>query len=638
MNRNRFSPSCLIVSGLAMVLAGGVSAHGGAHEGPVGQWFFWPQYSLDRNAENRPGGAAPPPRDAFERVDHPAPPLLFHGQAPTDRHRRLLADEHVPRGAFSLEMWVCYHVNQPVGAMATVKGTRYGDPFAWVLGFQGRDVSFTLSPADAASRPSVGVVLDRDDAFKRYWYQLVGVFDGQTATLFVNGRAQGTVRVGEAGLTVPDSPEFELAAYLENEPFMQLGNLVKAARVFDRPMTGEEVRAGYEAMRDLVERGVYYPDRFHFTAGPYLQLPTQTSMSLLWETDRPATASIAYGRELPIRDRVTISEARAIQEATIRDLEPGQPYFYRVTVTAEDGETIDSGILTFKTAVADEDAYSFVVIGDPEARPHVNDQLAGMIWDERPDFVVNVGDLTDGGHRPHKFEWNHEYFAGLTQLHSRIPALTVPGNGEGDLYWYKRYHVLPEPEAYYSFRFGNAEFFMLDSNRAREQFKPGGEQYEWLKQALERSTATWKFAAHHHPTFTSDENDYGDTWKQGSALGDVAVRQILELYERHGVDIVFFGHLHTYERSWPILEGKVNQDRGVRYVQAGGAGGNLEDFAPMRSWFKSKTYRGHHYCTVDVHGGTLIFRMFGADGAMRDSFELRKPADGGEAVFGQVAP
>jgi len=271
--------------------------------------------------------------------------------------------------------------------------------------------------------------------------------------------------------------------------------------------------------------------------------------------------------------------------------------------------------------VHDASAFSFAVIGDTEARPHINDRLAQAIWGERPHFVINVGDLTDGGQRPHRFEWTLEYFLGLNQLLGRIPTLPVPGNGESDLYWYQHYHALPPPHHYYTFGFGNAEFFLLDSNRP---LGPGSDQYDWLDRQLGRSNARWKFVAHHHPAYTSDEDDYGDTWRGGSQLGDANVRGIVPLYEKHSVDIVFFGHLHTYERSWPIADGRVDLDRGVRYIQTGGAGGNLEDFTPTRNWFTTKLYRGHHYCLLNVFGGHLSFQMFDVEGRLRDAFELNK--------------
>jgi hypothetical protein len=400
---------------------------------------------------------------------------------------------------------------------------------------------------------------------------------------------------------------------------MRLGNLLRELRVYPHALSREQIGQRLEHLQNMVLDGVLFDDRFHFTAGPYLNYVTQEGIRVIWETDRPATAELHYGKQVPLDQVHHIGGAERLHDAELTGLEPQTAYFYEIVARNEAGEEIRSGILTFRTAVLEDSAFSFAAIGDTEARPHINDVIAKAIWAERPNFLINVGDLTDGGQQQNKFQWNLEYFLGLNQLTSRVPMFPVPGNGEKDLHWYKQYHSLPPPENYYAFRFGNAEFFMLDSN---QPMGPGSEQYTWLDAQLGGSTARWKFAAHHHPTYSSDEDDYGNSWQGASDLGDPKVRSIVPLYEKHGVDIVFFGHLHTYERSWPLAEGRVNLQRGVRYVQTGGAGGNLEDFSPTRNWFTTKLHRGHHYCIVNIHAGQLFMQVFDSEGRLRDTLHI----------------
>jgi 3',5'-cyclic AMP phosphodiesterase CpdA len=352
-------------------------------------------------------------------------------------------------------------------------------------------------------------------------------------------------------------------------------------------------------------------------------LVTETTMNLTWETDRPATGILQWGPTAELGSEARFDTASRLHEATIEELQPGSNYFYKITAFHGD-QTIDSGMLTFKTAVKQGQPFRFAVLGDTESRPHINDRIAKRIWAERPNFVVNLGDLTDAGERPHRYEWTHEYFVGMTQLTSRVPMFAVPGNGESDLYWYKHYHHYPAPEGYYAFRFGDAAFLMLDSNQRRSEFAPGGVQYEWLDKQLASCDAKWKFVCHHHATYTGEEDDYGDTWKGESQFGDPFVRKIVPLYEKHGVDIAMFGHLHLYERSHPIRDGKVDVDDGTVHLLIGGGGGNLEDFAPTPAFFSAKTYPDHHYVTMEVIGDTLTVRMHGMDGNIRDTYTIEK--------------
>ena len=182
---------------------------------------------------------------------------------------------------------------------------------------------------------------------------------------------------------------------------------------------------------------------------------------------------------------------------------------------------------------------------------------------------------------------------------------------------------MPAPEYYYSFRYGDAEFFVLDTNRTLGLL-PGGEQYKWLEKGLAASDAKWKFCYHHHPAYSSDADDYGNTAKGPTTAGDLRVRQLVPLYEKYKVDMVFNGHVHAYERTWPILGGKVNQKDGVVYITSGGGGGKLEDVGPTPTFFKQEGRVDFHYCYVAIQAGTLSFKAFDQENRLFDHFTLKK--------------
>ena len=96
------------------------------------------------------------------------------------------------------------------------------------------------------------------------------------------------------------------------------------------------------------------------------------------------------------------------------------------------------------------------------------------------------------------------------------------------------------------------------------------------------------------------------------------------LYEKHNVDLVFNGHIHVYERTWPIRAGKVDTKKGVLYITSGGGGGALESFSPVPTWFKAQNRSVYHFCYVSIHGGRLGLKAFDEKGNLFDSFELNK--------------
>jgi hypothetical protein len=598
----------------------------------AGEWWFWPRYVLGQKAENYPGPRIEAPVSSSDLVKTESIPLLFHDEEPTQRVINFISSAQLPKDSFSVEMWLVNHVNQTVGVLATLKNKTTNEEPSWLLGVYGKQLIYTLKTEQSHFANVIQQEI-KVRGWKNYWNHLVATYDGNIMSLYLNGELinEGTVGIRKS-YPVSDY-ELEIASYMKNEPYMETGNLLKMLRIEDHALTKQEIIQRQEKLKTMVTEGKLFPDFFHFTAGPYLNNASTSGIDIVFETDRPVDYIIEYGKKIPFDKKIEVNTQTLAKEPdkaetniykiNLTGLEAEMPYFYNIKAIARDGKVIESGTLTFSTAVKESSSYSFAVMGDTEARPHINNRVSKMIWDERPNFVVLVGDLTDGGTKDHKFEWNYEYFQGVNQLASRIPIFPVPGNGEDDLHWYRQYHSLPLDKGNYSFRYGNAEFFMLDSNQPKD-FAPDGRQYLWLENELKKSTATWKFVAHHHAPYSADDDDYGDSWKGAAESGDLAIRKIVPLYEKYKVDMVFFGHLHTYQRTLPIFENKVNQTNGVVYVQGGGGGGNLEDFAPSRAWFSAKTYRGHHYFTITVYDNELNFKMYDTEGRLRDYLDIKK--------------
>jgi hypothetical protein len=198
----------------------------------------------------------------------------------------------------------------------------------------------------------------------------------------------------------------------------------------------------------------------------------------------------------------------------------------------------------------------------------------------------------------------------------------VLGNHEADSPAYYRYFGSEERGWRSTHVYGDAQLFLVDSERPLE---PGSEQHRWLDQALASSTTRWRFVVVHRPPITSDLDDYGDARVGPTLEGDPRVTPLIPLLEAHDVDVVFFGHIHAYERSWPLRQGRIDRERGVTYVQSGGGGGRLEDAAPTRSWWTAKLRRCHHYCTVALEGDSLELRAYDDEGRLFDQVSRRKP-------------
>ena len=605
---------------------------GHTHDTLVAEWLGIPNYTLPREAERelpRPEQAEPQ-RELLKRA---ADPVVFLGAAETHRIETIATVTPLLSEAFSVELWVLDHVNNPVGAMlgAFPQSSVGGEP-SWALGFLDQSLAFGFFDAESGTI-SMDIRQADLEPYNKWLHHYVGTYDGSMLRLYHNGALVSAKSISiDRADTAPAS--LDLVTFLEAEPYMAPDNLIKAAGLHRGALSTEEVESLFRNRAQLMDEGILFGDFFQFTAGPYLNVgATGEHMNILVETDRPSEMTLHYGKTEQMEHSISGDQTSRKHDFDLAGLSPGEAYFYTIEATDEIGRIISSGLMTFKTGVAEGNPFSFAVIGDTEARPFINDVVAKAVWSERPDFALQLGDMTDSGFQPRRFEWTHEFFTGMNQLIGRIPLAPVPGNGEGDLYWYNHYNNLPDAERYYTFKAGDVQFFMLDSryNTSTEEGRRDRDgQLEWLRKELAASTAKWKVAAHHHPVYSADEDDYGHSWTSAERnIGDERMRNdFMSLYDAFNVDLVFYGHMHEYERSRPIQNEEINLLDGVIYITLGGGGGNLEDFTPTRQWYTNSVYRGYHYGKVDVEGNVMRFVLRDTEGRVRDRFTLVKTDQG----------
>jgi predicted MPP superfamily phosphohydrolase len=137
------------------------------------------------------------------------------------------------------------------------------------------------------------------------------------------------------------------------------------------------------------------------------------------------------------------------------------------------------------------------------------------------------------------------------------------------------------------------------------------------------------------------------------------MRLLADLFEKGGVDIVFAGHVHNYQRTFPLhfalkrgadgkplveagsMAGELKLDKaydgqtrtkpdGVIYLVTGGGGAGLynpEQQNDPASWqpFTTKFIADTHSLTVvDVDGKSLVVRQMSEDGKELDRFTVTR--------------
>jgi predicted phosphodiesterase len=528
----------------------------------------------------------------------------------------------LPKTALTVVAWV--RIDQPTdwgGILGCFQDNRPAG-FGFVLGYNKTSFQFGLATEGAkASAGKMTYLAGQTNYEPGKWYHVAGVYDGTEMRLYVNGQLDGSSREQSGAIRYAPSAPMTIGRYRDENEDFPLQGAIREVLLCQHPVAPDLIAAHFQPDEPLAKAPSAVQAGPKFVVQPYLQYATRSSIVIMWETETPCTAVVEYGLKFPPDQSVKVEKADPMGEVPLTNLEPGTKYFYRVVCTDADGKKLEGKPLTFQTVTGPTDAYSFTVIGDTQRNPTVTARIAKLMWERRPNFVVHCGDVVDDGKS--KMQWTEDLFKSCNDLFGRVPMYPCIGNHEKNHENYYKYFSLPKPEYYYSFKYGNAEFFVLDTNTRRDLTEKG-EQYQWLDKALAASEAKWKFCYHHHPPYSSDDDDYGNSWKGATTSGDTRVRNFVKLYEKHKVDVVFSGHIHLYERTWPIRENKVDEKNGVVYVTSGGGGAPLENFAPTPAFFKQEGRVDYHFCYVTVHQGTFNFKAFDQEGRLFDQFSLKK--------------
>lgn len=553
------------------------------------------------------------------------PVATFDGR----NHALLISDRidtlHLPQRDLTVSGWVMVDYPQSWGGFISVMQDNGDYEKGWVFGHVNNRFSLGLasSGADRDGRGHMTYLQGSDPFDIGVWYHVAATYDGSEMCLYINGELSSSSTAQEGDILYPDATWLTLGSYRDDDENHKLFGAIHSLQLLNRVASQDEIRAAYTAYQALSNLDATPLIKLDgILIAPYVNFVTRDQAHIGWMTSTPSVGRVVYGTHGDSLAMSKLATSPAImQQLRLNDLRPDTKYFYRVNITEADGTETEGEILTFQTAMPEGNAVSFGVVADTQNNPAVWGTIADKLWAERPHFVVHAGDMVSPG--TDMFKWIIEYFAPSRTLQERVPIFSVLGNHERDAQYYYDLMAYPSPGYYYTFGYSDVQFYMIDTNK---DVSSGTEQYRWLDEQLQQSRAKWNIVMHHHPPYSSDEDDYGDAWTGHSTLGHTRLRDLAALYEIHQVPLVITGHIHTYERTWPIRDNRIDVRNGVTYVVAGGGGGPLENAAPTRSWFTRKVYRGNHYGMVHVLGDKLEWITYDLDGNILDNFTISRPS------------
>lgn len=388
-------------------------------------------------------------------------------------------------------------------------------------------------------------------------------------------------------------------------------------------------------------------------------------------------------------------EAHLVYRTHLTGLAPGQDFQYRVLKAGK--PVFEASARARKSAAQ---PFRFVLFGDCGQGTPAENAVAYQAYLAKPDFLFIPGDIVYGSGRIS--EYRKQFFPNYSNsepsaangapLLQSVPFIAAPGNHDTALNNYSRfpdalaYYLYwdqplngPEPAkdavkaqhvltgstdaqpifleaakpryprmANFSFDYGNSHWTVIDANTYMDWSNPS--LLEWLNKDLAAAQgATWRFVAFHQPGFNSSVEHFSEQ----------QMRPLSPVFEAQHVDIVFSGHVHNYQRSFPMTfapkpqpdgkpsgpkgevagdwtldqtfgDGATARPKGVIYIVSGAGGASLynpEQQGNPASWqaFTNKFIsQVHSMSVVDIDGKTFHLKQISDTGEEVDAFRILK--------------
>lgn len=367
-------------------------------------------------------------------------------------------------------------------------------------------------------------------------------------------------------------------------------------------------------------------------AGPCLQSPTETSITMLWITDANCTSWVEYGTDESLGQKAIssryglIDANRKIHKITLNGLAAGTLYYYKVCsreIVKFDpykvayGENVSSSIYHFTTLDRKKEAISVIVLNDIHENKEKLTQLVEAAKEKPYDLVFLNGDTLRHFDRSQQLIVDCVVQPCTKSFATGIPLIYVRGNHDTRGEFARQlpeYFTLFDNQYYGSFDHGPIHFVVMDCGEDKEDsFEEYSgladfEQYRnqqrlWLEKEIQSEAfqnASFRVVLMHIPVNAGPKIDF--VW--------VHRQKWMPLFEKGKVDAMICGHTHQPEivapkpgeHSYPVIIG----------------GGPLKMERPQ-SW---------DYTTTRVDGtpDRLTITMLGDDGKIIDSCTVEKRA------------
>lgn len=351
------------------------------------------------------------------------------------------------------------------------------------------------------------------------------------------------------------------------------------------------------------------PPEFDFP--PYLNLLDPTSVVVSWRGTSAGTGVVRYGTSDAYDNTATTTTPANQQHVTLSNLVPGTAYFYEVAIDGTNATRQGVFVTPGRTQ------WRFMHSGEFHAPSESNNvkKFAAAIREFRPHVLLESGDMVDDGNDLGHWRSYMQTSAPWISNVLLLPAHSNHVNGGGGNNNLKEIFALANNERWYVTRYGQVEFFSLDSTYSANS-DVANVEVPWLASNVAlahdgTNDPTFVVAAWHHPACSSQYfTRQGErNWVQSNFVNTFT--------SNGGVDAIFAAHDKYYERN--MIGSIQHVITNIGNVSPEIPGGNHSACTVMKSDRSTQSIG-----FITVNGNTLTTRIVDETNVELDSFTIQK--------------
>jgi hypothetical protein len=206
-------------------------------------------------------------------------------------------------------------------------------------------------------------------------------------------------------------------------------------------------------------------------------------------------------------------------------------------------------------------------------------------------------------------------------------------------------------KTYYSFTFSKAHVIVMDTDRV--SFTSGSAQYNFVKSDLQSASKNpaikWIIVYMHKQMYTSPNTCSSSSCSNGGSDANSLRKTYHAMFDDYGVDLVLQGHVHNYQRTYPIsysgsgtpkitttCSTNCNDPKGQVFAVVGTGGINFHALSGKSSFVKYQQDDkfGALNIIINNNENKLTGQYYANGGSKLDEFSITKPSATAQYNYG----